>query len=289
MTGNGACVGVFGLGTMGSGMARSLLRNGIDTVVWDRSPERCAPFSQLGAIVAPTAEEAAARSKVAITMVTDADAVLAVAEEHNMLAALRSDAAWLQMSTVGTAGFERVADLARSKRPDVYLFDAPVSGTKRPAEEGKLTIFASGPDEARALVDPIFAALGQRTIWLGPAGLGSRLKLVNNVMLAFVVEGMGEAISLAHHLELTTEAVIETIGFGPLASPYMVSKLDRIAHGEYESEFSLSLALKDVKLALDAIAPDRQSVVESLAEQWQDAEDRGFGSQDVTAIVRAIG
>jgi 3-hydroxyisobutyrate dehydrogenase len=273
---------------MGHGMAQSLLRAGIDTTVWDRSPARVEGFAELGATPARSAEAAARQSDVAITMVPDADAVLAIAEHERMLAALPEGASWLQMSTIGVAGFERVAALVETERPDVMLFDAPVSGSKQPALEGELTIFASGPADARPRVQPVFDALGQRTLWLGPAGLGSRLKLVNNVMLAFVVEGMGESIALAHHFGLTTEAVIDAVGVGALASPYMAAKLDRIAHDRYDAEFSLSLALKDVELALGSVDPGQLPVTGRLAEEWQQAANAGLGAEDVTAVVRLL-
>jgi 3-hydroxyisobutyrate dehydrogenase len=273
---------------MGHGMAQSLLRAGIDTTVWDRSPAHVEGFAELGATPARSAEAAARQSDVAITMVPDADAVLAIADHERMLAALPVGASWLQMSTIGVAGFERVAALVETERPDVMLFDAPVSGSKQPALEGELTIFASGPADARARVQPVFDALGQRTLWLGPAGLGSRLKLVNNVMLAFVVEGMGESIALAHHFGLTTEAVIDAVGVGALASPYMAAKLDRIAHDRYDAEFSLSLALKDVELALGSVDPGQLPVTGRLAEEWQQAANAGLGAEDVTAVVRLL-
>jgi 3-hydroxyisobutyrate dehydrogenase len=273
---------------MGHGMAQSLLRAGIDTTVWDRSPARVEGFAELGATPARSAEAAARQSDVAITMVPDADAVLAIAEHERMLAALPEGASWLQMSTIGVAGFERVAAFVETERPDVMLFDAPVSGSKQPALEGELTIFASGPADARPRVQPVFDALGQRTLWLGPAGLGSRLKLVNNVMLAFVVEGMGESIALAHHFGLTTEAVIDAVGVGALASPYMAAKLDRIAHDRYDAEFSLSLALKDVELALGSVDPGQLPVTGRLAEEWQQAANAGLGAEDVTAVVRLL-
>src|SRR5882757_4996067 len=102
-----------------------------------------------------------------------------------MLAALAPGAIWVQMSTIGVAGIERVAALVNETRPDITLLDAPVSGSKEPAARGQLTIFASGPEETRARVTSLFDALGQRTVWVGPLGTGTRLKLVNNTWLAF--------------------------------------------------------------------------------------------------------
>ena len=119
------------------------------------------------------------------------------------------------------AGIERVAAMAAAERPDVTLLDAPVSGRRDPAGQGQLTIFASGPEEARSRVAPLFDALGQRTIWVGAVGAGSRLKLVNNTLVAFAAEGVATSVALARRLGLETETVIEAVGGGPLVSPWL--------------------------------------------------------------------
>ena len=173
-------VAVVGIGAMGHGMATSALRAGIPTIVWNRTPEATRDLAQFGADVAETVADAARRAAIVVTMVTDTNAVISIARDQGMLAALAPDAVWVQMSTIGVAGIDRVAALAERERPDITLLDAPVSGSKDPAAQGQLTIFASGPDPARARVTPLFDALGQRTIWVGPVGNGTRLKIVNN-------------------------------------------------------------------------------------------------------------
>ena len=190
-------VAVLGIGSMGHGMAASALRAGIPTVVWDRTAEATRDLAELGAEVAGSAAAAARRAAIVVTMVTDADAVLSIARDQGMLAALAPGAVWAQMSTIGVAGTDRVTALANAQRPDVMLLDAPVSGSKDPAERGQLTIFASGPGGARARVPPLFDALGQRTIWVGEAGAGTRLKLVNNTWLAFAAEAVAASVALA--------------------------------------------------------------------------------------------
>jgi 3-hydroxyisobutyrate dehydrogenase len=178
--------------------------------------------------------------------------------------------------------------LVESRRPDVTLLDAPVSGSKEPAEQGNLLIFASGPDDARPRVAPLFDALGQRTVWVGPLGAGSRLKLVNNTLLAFTAEGLASSIALAHKLGLNTNAVVDALGGGPLISPWESAKLERIANEEYSPQFALALALKDVHLALEAVDRKRFEAFASLAHEWERAVDHGFGDQDVTAVTRAL-
>ena len=135
---------VLGLGTMGHGIAGRALRSGLPTVVWDRTPERTRALEEMGAVVADSVEEAAQLSDIVVTMVSDIDAVLAIAIDRGMLDALSPGSTWLQMSTVGLA-VDRVVDLVATRRPDVTLIDAPVSGSRQHAETGTLTIFASGP------------------------------------------------------------------------------------------------------------------------------------------------
>ena len=281
-------VGVLGIGAMGHAMATSMLRAGIPTIVWNRRPAATRDLAGLGADVAETAADAARRAGVVVTMVTDTDAVMSIARDQGMLAALAPGAIWVQMATIGVAGIERVAAMVQAERPDVTLLDAPVSGSREPAERGQLTIFASGPEEARPRVAPLFDALGQRTIWVGEVGAGSRLKLVNNTLVAFAAEAVANAAALARRLGLATETVVDALGGNPLVSPWQAAKLARIATGEFSAQFGLSLALKDVHLALQAAGDDRLAVLGCLAEEWQQAVDEGLGDQDLTVVTRVL-
>ena len=281
-------VAVLGIGAMGHGMAASALRAGNPTIVWNRSPAPSRDLAELGAEVAETAGDAARRAAIVITMVTDTDAVVSIARDQGMLAALAPGAIWAQMSTIGVAGTARVAAMVAADRPDVTLLDAPVSGSRDPAEHGQLTIFASGPEAARPRVAPLFDALGQRTVWVGAVGAGSRVKLVNNTLVAFAAEGVANAAALAGRLGLETEQVIEALGGGPLMSPWQAAKLQRIAAGEFSAQFALSLALKDVRLALQAADDDRFATLACLAEEWQQASDQGLGGQDLTVVARRL-
>jgi 3-hydroxyisobutyrate dehydrogenase len=281
-------VAVLGIGAMGHGMATSALRAGIPTIVWNREPEATRDLAGLGAEVAATAADAARRAAIVVTMVTDTDAVMSIARDQGMLAALAPDSIWVQMSTIGVAGIERVGALVDGERTDVTLVDAPVSGSKDPAAQGQLTIFASGPDEARSRLAPLFDALGQRTIWVGAVGAGSRLKVVNNTWLAFASEAVAASVALARRLGLETDTLVDALGGSPLVSPWQAAKLQRIAKGEFSAQFALSLALKDVHLALQAGEDDRFAVLACLADEWQHVVDAGLGDQDLTVVTRAL-
>jgi 3-hydroxyisobutyrate dehydrogenase len=281
-------VAILGIGAMGHAMATSALRAGLPTIVWNRTTEATRDLADLGAQVAGSAADAAREAAIVVTMVTDADAVISIAQDQGMLAALPRGAIWAQMSTIGVAGIDRVAAIAGAERPDVTLLDAPVSGSKDPAERGELVIFASGPGEARPRVTALFDALGQRTIWVGGTGAGTRLKLVANTWLAFSNEAVAASVALARQLGLATETVMDALGGGPLASSWQAAKLPRIAEGDFSAQFALSLALKDVHLALEAAGDERFDVLACLAGEWQQVVDQGLGEQDLTVVTRAI-
>jgi 3-hydroxyisobutyrate dehydrogenase len=281
-------VAVIGIGTMGHGIAASAMRAGIPVIVWNRTAPPTRDLADLGAEVADSPADAVRRAGIAITMVTDADAVISVARDQGMLAALAPGAIWVQMSTIGVEGIERVAALVREQRPDVLLVDAPVSGSKDPAANGELTIFASGPSETRTRVARLFDALGQRTIWVGDVGAGSRLKLVNNTWLAFGAEAVAASVALGQRLGLDTSVLADALGPGPLVSPWQAAKLQRIADDDYSAQFALSLALKDVRLALQAVDPERFITLASIADEWQQATEDGWGADDVTVVTRVL-
>jgi 3-hydroxyisobutyrate dehydrogenase len=279
---------VLGLGTMGRAMAGSALRNGIPTVVWNREPDVATQMAGQGAEVAPSAADAVKGVDVVITMVTDTAAVTSIAMDLGVLEALPPGAVWAQMSTIGVEGTAAVSSLVEKERADVLFLDAPVSGSKVPAEQGKLVIFASGPEQARPTVEPVFDAIGQRTVWLGPIGAGSRMKLVNNTLLAFSAEGVANSFALALRLGLDARAVVDAFEGGPLISPWSAGKMARIAGSDYSPEFPLALALKDVHLALEEADPEHFAVLASLAREWDHLVRQGLGSEDVTVVTRAL-
>ncbi|MFJ5619155.1 NAD(P)-dependent oxidoreductase [Micromonospora sp. NPDC093243] len=281
-------VAVLGLGGMGQPMAANILRAGLPTTVWNRRPEPARRLGEQGAEVADSPADAVRRADVVITMVTDADAVLAIADGQGMLSALPDGAIWAQMSTIGVTGTEHLARLVAEQRPGVVLVDAPVAGSRGPAEQGKLVVLASGPAEVQERVAPVFDAVGQRTVWVGPTGAGSRLKLANNLLLAFLAEGLAESIALGHALGLDHAAVLGAFQGSPLVGPWAAEKLERIGRNDYSAQYPLSLAVKDVNLALREVEADRFAVAHSLAAQWQRAMERGLGGEDVTVVTRAL-
>lgn len=281
-------VAVLGVGTMGSAFARRLLGAGLRVSVWDVSPAAATQLADAGARVAATPEEAVRDTAVVLTMVP----TIASIEETmpRALAAMPHGAIWLQMSTIGADGTERAIALAKEHRPDVVFVDAPVSGSKTPAEEGKLLILASGPPSALDALTPVFSALGQKTMRWEHAGTGSRVKLVLNTWLAVLGEGMAETAVLAQALGVSLNDVSACIASTALDAPWALSKLDKIERDAFDPDFSLALASKDLHLALDAAnrAHRRLPMAQSIATQWESALAAGLGDRDVIGAYLAL-
>jgi 3-hydroxyisobutyrate dehydrogenase len=273
---------------MGAAFAINLRHAGIDTTVWDRRPDSTVASAAAGATVASSPTEAVAHADVVITMLPDADAVTDVLDDQGTLKAFAPKGTWVQMGTIGLAGTDRMAALVAEQRPDVSFVDAPVSGSKTPAEHAQLLILASGPPAVRTQLEPVFDALGRRTLWLGEAGQGMRLKLVLNAWMAFVMEGLAETTALADALGVTHAQLEEALDGSPLAAPWALDKLtNKIDSGDYAPEFSLAWATKDVGLALDS-AHRHLPALAAIGEQWRQAVSEGYGSLDISAARPAL-
>jgi 3-hydroxyisobutyrate dehydrogenase len=276
-------VAVLGTGIMGSAMARNLLRAGLAVTVWDRSPEATAGLEREGARAAGSPAEAVRDADVVITMLPTAAVVESVMFGDRVAEAFTPGAVWAQMGTIGVEATEQTAARLEKVRPGVLFVDAPVSGSKGPAEQGQLLILASGPDAAKEPLSEPFAAIGRNTVWLGAAGQGSRMKLVVNAYMSTLIEGVAEAVELARRLDIDVAALDAAIEGGPLDAPIADAKLHKIATSDYAPEFPLQWALKDVDLALDAGGGTGLPLLAALSSQWHAVVDAGHGREDVSA------
>jgi 3-hydroxyisobutyrate dehydrogenase len=276
-------VAVLGTGTMGAPMAVNMARAGLGVRAWNRTPEKAQGLD--GVTACESIAGAVAGADVVVTILSDGSAVEEVARDA--LPAMADDAVWLQMSTVGVVAHERLAALAAEH--GVALVDAPVVGTKQPAEQGKLTVLASGPHDARERVKPIFDAVAARVIDLGEAGEGSALKVVVNNWLAALVAGLAETIALAEAIGVDPKRFLETIEGGPTGPPYVQLKGGAMIAGEYPTAFALSLTRKDVGLVIEAAerhgfdAP----LATTIAELFDRAIEAGHGGEDMAAVIEA--
>lgn len=277
-------VAVLGTGIMGAGMVRSLLRDGVPVRVWNRTRSKAEPLADDGATVAATPEEAVASADVVLTMLADGRAV----REAISAAApgLHDGQAWVQASTIGPAATTELA--GEAKRLGVAFVDAPVLGTKQPAEQGKLLVLAAGPESVREQVQPVLDAIGQRTMWLdsnGEAATASRLKLVLNSWVLAVTTGVAESLSLAEGLGLEPKLLVEAVSGGSLDMPYLHAKSGVILAGDYAPSFTLTMASKDADLITEAArsAGLRLPMADAVAERFHRAAELGHGGEDMAA------
>ncbi|MGH9123765.1 MAG: NAD(P)-dependent oxidoreductase [Acidimicrobiales bacterium] len=276
-------VAVIGTGIMGSAIARRLLREGFRVRVWNRSSEPVAALAECGATAFADPIDAVADAPVVLTLLPTGDAVAEVMVGRAVVDALAPGSVWAQMGTIGVEATERFDRQVRARRPDVAFVDAPVSGSRQPAESGQLLVLASGPDEARSAVDPVFDAIGRATLWVGPAGTGTRLKVVLNTWLAFEVEAAAEAAATAAALGIAPGVLAAAVGGNPVASPLATAKLAKMQAADDRADFPLAWALKDLDLTRDAVGFDAAPVAAAIAERWRGLVEQGSGGLDVSA------
>ena len=281
-------VAVIGAGIMGSAMARNLVAAGLATRVWDRSSSATGSLADAGAVVAASAREAVRDAGVVITMLPTADAVESVIFDGGVAEAFADGCVWAQMGTIGVEATRRIGDRLAAQRPGVMFVDAPVSGSKGPAEQGQLLILASGPAAAADAVRPVFDVIGRKTVWLGEAGRGSQVKLVVNAYLSILIEGVAETLELADRLGIGHQQLAEVIEGGPLDAPLAGAKLHKMDRQDYAPEFPLEWALKDVDLVIDAVGGQAPPLLAALSGQWHAAVAAGHGRQDISAARLAL-
>jgi len=277
-------IAFLGTGRMGGPMAANLAGAGLDVRVWNRTASRAAALTRDGATVAGSPAEAVQGAGIVITMLADGPATEQAANGPDGFLAAARGMIWVQMATIGTEWTARLADSAA--RHGVTFVDAPVSGSQGPAQAGQLTILASGPDQVQDVLAPVFGVLGRATAWLGPAGHGTRAKLVLNSWLADIAETTAETLSFARQLGLEPAAIVDLLDSTPLGSPYAVQKARAMLAGDFTPAFALKLALKDAELAAQAAhtAGAQLTLIDALLPRWQRAAASGHADDDVSAI-----
>ncbi len=278
-------VAFIGTGRMGGPMAANLARAGFDVRAWNRTGSRAEALAADGAVVAASPAQAVSGATVVITMLADGPATeQAATGPDGFLTVAREGTTWAQMGTVGVDWTARLADLAAAH--GMTFADAPVSGSEGPAKAGQLTILASGPDEARDVLAPVFSVLGRATAWLGPAGNGTRAKLVLNNWLADLTETTAETLAFARRLGLDPAEIVDLLQANPLGAPYAVQKARSMLAGDFTPAFALKHALKDAELAAQAAqavgAP--LTLTSALLPRWRDTAASGHADDDLAAV-----
>jgi 3-hydroxyisobutyrate dehydrogenase len=280
-------VAVLGTGIMGGPMARNIARAGLHTRAWNRTREKAEPLAADGVTVTDTPAEAADGADLVLTMLADGAVVEDVMTEGGALAAMPGDAVWIQSSTVGIEATERLAKLAEER--GVAFVDAPVLGTKGPAEKGELTVLASGPDQALDASEPVFDAIGAKTVRLGEAGQAARLKLVINNWLLSLLGNLAETMAFAERIGVDPRSFLDAIDGTAVGSPYANMKGPLMIDRDFPTAFPLKLALKDLELVLEAAEQHDfdMPVASASTKNFQRAVEQGHGDEDMSAVFHA--
>jgi 3-hydroxyisobutyrate dehydrogenase len=274
-------VGLLGVGLMGSAMAHRLLDQGFGVLAWDRDAEQVKTLVDRGAERGDEPAAVVGGADVVITMLPTAPIVLDVVGP--LLEDWPEATIWLQMSSVGASEADQLVEAAQEHR--VTLVDAPVSGSTHPAEEGQLTILASGPDSSRPTLEPVFEALGSRVLWVGEAGMGSRLKMAANHWMIAMTAALAESMHLCEAMGLDQRQFVDLLDGGPLGTPYGLLKLQEMLAHDYPAGFPVRLALKDLELVreVEQSSKAQMPLLDATYERFL-AANEDHADEDLAAV-----
>jgi 3-hydroxyisobutyrate dehydrogenase-like beta-hydroxyacid dehydrogenase len=278
-------IGFIGLGIMGSRMAANLLKNGYHLVVYNRTPEKAEPLLAKGAVWADNPASLAEGVDTIFTILANPEAVHETAlGPGGFLDRMHPGAIWVDSSTVNPSFTKKMAQEAQVRR--VHFVDAPVAGTKHPAEQAQLVFLAGGSPEDVQACQPFFEAMGKKTVHLGPNGMGTSAKMVVNLLLGEAMLAFSEALSLGQALGLSMEGLMDLLVGGPVTAPFTAGQRAKIENSQYEPEFPLKWMRKDLQLV--SLSGYEQGValptVNAAKEIYTLAERQGWGELDFSAI-----
>ncbi|MDH5528191.1 MAG: NAD(P)-dependent oxidoreductase [Nitrospirota bacterium] len=279
--------GFIGLGIMGSRMAANLIDAGHKLTVYNRSPEPARALEKAGAKRAGTPAEAARGRQVVVTVLSDPAAVRALAlGPDGLLEGMDEGALWVDCSTVDPACSMELAALATAH--GVRFIDAPVAGSKIPAEKGQLLFLVGGETDDLLEAAPLFEVMGKATVHAGPVGAGSALKLCNNLLLGAAMLGFAEALAAGDAFGLDPEVVLDALSGSPAAAPVLALKTGKIRNGDWSPEFPLKHMHKDLHLLMETAyeAGLPLPLAAALKERFGDARAAGFGNEDFCAVMK---
>jgi 3-hydroxyisobutyrate dehydrogenase-like beta-hydroxyacid dehydrogenase len=282
-------VGFMGLGIMGSAMAANILRGGYPLAVYNRTPEKAGPLADLGAAVAPSPQALAAGAEVIIAMVTGPEALYELLwGPRGAAEALGPDQVFINMSSVSPGFTKEIA--VQVAAAGAAFIDAPVSGTKKPAEEGSLVILAGGKPERIKELEPLLLTMAQKVIYCGRVGQGSMMKMFINLLLGVMMEGFAEALNFGRLGGLDFDAMLETVASGAMNAPMFQVKAANLREKNYPPAFPLKHLAKDCKFVVDtafelgAPVPAAHTLLHLYRLGWA----QGWGDEDISAIAKVL-
>ena len=285
-----ARIAFLGLGVMGAPMARHLAAAGHELVVFNRSPEKAQAWvAAHGGRAAAGAGEAAEGAAAVIACVgADRDVEEVTIGPDGAFGAMAEGALFVDHTTASARLARRLAE--EGEKSGLLVVDAPVSGGQAGAEKGALAIMCGGSDTAVAAARPLMEAYGARIVHVGPAGHGQLTKMVNQICIAGVVQGLAEAIHFAKAAELDTDKAFEAVSGGAAQSWQMVNRWPTMDKGEFDFGFAVDWMRKDLGLTLEeARANGAKLPLTALVDQfYADLQAMGAGRQDTSSLIRRL-
>jgi 3-hydroxyisobutyrate dehydrogenase-like beta-hydroxyacid dehydrogenase len=279
-------VGFIGTGLMGSRMAKALKRKGFHVAVWNRSPDKSSALKSAGIAVAPTIAQLTKQVDAVCTCVADVAALEDVAlSPSGVLSAAQSGLLFIDFSTVSVPLIKRIGDECATLGID--FADAPVTGSKNGAENATLTIMTGCDQATLKRSQPIFDAVGSKTIHCGPLGTGTQVKLAGNALIASMLQSFSEGLLLTAKAGVDPRVFLEVIQHSGFRSPYFEFKGAAILARDFETHFSIDLMHKDLALFLDNAASHKVPTPTAAAvrEVYALARAAGKGDLDIAAVL----
>lgn len=284
-------VGFIGLGIMGSRMAANLLKKGHELVVHNRTRSKAEPLIAAGAAWADTPREVGEKVRVLFTMLSKPDAVAetALLGKNAFLSQMPKGSIWVDCSTVNPS-FSKLMSVEAKER-GIRFIDAPVGGSKGPAEQGQLIFFVGGEKNDIDEVRPLLDAMGKAVFHMGGNGMGSGMKMVNNLLLGQAMAAMSEALALGQSLGISKDKMFEALASSPVVAPFLLMKKAKIIEGRYDAEFPLRWMHKDLQLAAETAYETGVAMLASnvVKEIFSLAVKNGLGDEDFSAVFKLLG
>ena len=278
-------IAVMGLGNMGAGMARRLLKAGYEVTVYNRTRERAEALAADGAVVAGSPKLAAERADMVICMVADDNASRAAwTGDAGALAGARPGTVLMDSSTLSVDWVRELAAAAAAH--GCPFLEAPVTGSKPQAEAGELLFLAGGEAETLDAVRPVLATMSRAVVHLGPVGSGATMKLVNNFLCGVEAAALAEALAVIEHSGLNRDAAFDILANGAPGSPLVKGAGKRMMARDYRVNFALHLMLKDMAYAVAEGASNGVVLTmgETARDKFREAVSAGLGDRDFAAV-----
>ncbi|KAB2057249.1 Putative oxidoreductase GLYR1 [Gossypium arboreum] len=282
-------VGFLGLGIMGKAMSMNLLKNGFKVTVWNRTLSKCDELVAHGASVGETPAEVVKKCNITIAILSDPAAALSVVfDKDGVLDQIGSGKGYIDMSTVDPETSCKISEAIALKGG--HFLEAPVSGSKQPAETGQLVILAAGDKALYEEAVPAFDVLGKKPFFLGPVGNGAKMKLVINMIMGSVMNAFSEGLILAERSRLNPHSLLEVLDLGGIANPMFRGKGPEMLKDNYSPAFPLKHQQKDMRLALALGDQNAVSMPVAAAanEAFKKARSMGLGDLDFSAVFETV-